>query len=231
FGVTVNGPFHRQNKDTNQDAWLGRCRAEHTFITVADGLGSKTHSAIGAKMACLAVSDATRIWSDSNSSLSDIFRLIKILWEIKIAPHSPRDCATTCLFALVRYGKDVIIAGLGDGLGVIRHPNGNMNYVISRETEFSNLTTGLGLDHKIEDWNVRRFNELPFGSAIMLATDGIADDLLPERVPDFIKFLIDEFGHKPPKDRYFALRKILFDWPTPNHQDDKTLAIMHSISE
>ena len=41
----------------------------------------------------------------------------------------------------------------------------------------------------------------------MLAVDGVADDLLPERIDDFVTWLIDEFATLPAQRRWRALRR------------------------
>ena len=62
----------------------------------------------------------------------------------------------------------------------------------------------------------------------MLVTDGIADDLRPDKLDAFVKWLRDEIGRKPKNERLTALRRALREWPTPAHLDDKTLAVLLS---
>ena len=60
----------------------------------------------------------------------------------------------------------------------------------------------------------------------MLATDGVADDLLPERIDGFVQWLMDDFAGMAPSQRWRALQRELKDWPTPHHTDDKTLVVL-----
>jgi hypothetical protein len=60
----------------------------------------------------------------------------------------------------------------------------------------------------------------------LLASDGVADDLRPGHIPALMDHLVQHLGPMDRRSRATALRSELRNWPTPGHQDDKTLAMM-----
>ena len=66
--------------------------------------------------------------------------------------------------------------------------------------------------------------DLHFGIVIRHLTDGIADDLRPDKLGKFAKWLREEIARKPRAKRVSTLRQALREWPTPGHLDDKTVA-------
>lgn len=87
-------------------------------------------------------------------------------------------------------------------------------------------TTGLGIATDLREWRVHVEPRLPDRMALLLATDGVADDLLPEGRVGFLEFLVSRFGALPPRERARALARELRSWPTPHHRDDKTVAVL-----
>jgi hypothetical protein len=61
---------------------------------------------------------------------------------------------------------------------------------------------------------------------VVLATDGVSDDLDTSRIGDFIRMLVTEFAPLAPPQRWRELCRELTEWPTPHHLDDKTLAVL-----
>jgi hypothetical protein len=60
----------------------------------------------------------------------------------------------------------------------------------------------------------------------VLATDGVADDLISEKLDAFCNWLVDDFLDLNPLKRWRRLQTELRNWPTPGHIDDKTLAVL-----
>jgi hypothetical protein len=60
----------------------------------------------------------------------------------------------------------------------------------------------------------------------VLASDGVSDDLRPDRLADFVAWLKDEIAALQPVARWRSLRRELTEWPTPRHLDDKTIAVL-----
>jgi serine/threonine protein phosphatase PrpC len=227
FGVSVRGPRHAYLKEPNQDAWSGRSGQNYSLIVVCDGLGSRSNSDIGAKAACRAVKEAVRYWVKiPDASTHHLLRLVKLFWEMRISPLDTKSCATTCLFACGFPSGRLIVACLGDGIAVVKCSTGSLIKVVERGENFLNHTLALGDYHKLDDWKLLDMPQFSIGDCVLLATDGIADDLIAEQIPQFVDWLISEFSFRNSRERYYALRKALIEWPTPKHQDDKSLALL-----
>lgn len=227
FGASVTGPLHQQEGRPNEDAWLGISRNYGTLVVVADGMGSKPNARMGAKMACQAVKDALQPWGKADGAEpATLLRLIHLLWGLRILPAKGSDSATTCLFAVVLPSGKLLVAQLGDGMAAICLPDGNIEVLSNEREGFSNQTTGLGVARSTTEWSVVTKPCLPPGASVLLATDGIADDLIRETLGEFMCFLTEEFGNLKPAQRWRALCRELQDWPTPKHLDDKTLAVL-----
>jgi serine phosphatase RsbU (regulator of sigma subunit) len=154
-----------------------------------------------------------------------LVRLTHSLWQLKVAPLAPAECATTCLFAHLRPDGRLLFGGIGDGLVLIRDGAGQVRTTSEVLRDFSNETSALGISRSVTDW---RFDEVPFapGSIAVLATDGVSEDLIPERRADFAAFLVERLSPLKQSARTTALRKMLHEWPTSSHIDDLTLAVL-----
>lgn len=227
FGASVRGRSHIQQRRPNEDAWMGMSGAFGTAIVISDGMGSKPNARIGAQMACRAVSDALKPWAKSeNAPAATLLRLVHLFWGLRVLPQKEEDSAATCLFVAVLPSGELTIAQLGDGIAAIRNADGSLEILQGERQGFTNQTTGLGIAKTTKDWTVITKPALSPNAAVLLATDGIADDLVADRIGDFIHTLVTEFGSMTPTDRRHALHRELRNWATPNHLDDKTLAVI-----
>ena len=226
MGASAQGPQHRQERKPNQDAWLRRLGRDSALVVVCDGMGSRKYSATGSRAACRAVADAVRLWAKSRDAPPDLLlRLVHALWNIRVHLTGRDECATTCLFAAVTKDGRLVLAQLGDGLIMLKTPQGTTT-LESPNDRFGNTTTGLGVAKDIREWRVHIEPEISGETVIMLATDGVADDLLPEKRSSFINFLVAQYGALPAMERSRELAKALREWPTPRHLDDKTVAVL-----
>lgn len=223
FGASVAGPRHCAERKPNEDCWLGAKRAFGTLIVVSDGMGSRSEARRGSRMACRAVLDAVSAWhKESAKTFDDLLSSIEPRWLDLIAPASARDCAATCLFALMHTNGNLYVAGIGDGMALTQH-HGSLTWTIGpRTSDFGNETKALGSG---ASWT-RRDLQSPSGNVVVLATDGVADDLVTERIPGFVQWLVEVFAVLQPYPRWRALENELKNWPTPRHTDDKTIAIL-----
>lgn len=233
FGATVRGPRGQREGRENQDAWL---RARGSFghlIVVCDGLGSRATPEVGASAACVAVRRAVGLWPGAASTADPLHlvRLVEVLWLLALAPRPPIECATTCMFALRERGGHMLIAGIGDGLAMLRKPDGTViTYGGRRETDFGNETRALGAPHRADDWWIAS-EPSGRGRAVVLASDGVSDDLESARLGGFVEWLVTEVSGLPRPIRQRRLRRELDNWPVPNHVDDKTVAVMVEPAE
>ena len=223
FGASVAGPAHRALRKPNEDQWLGASGAFGSLVVVSDGLGSKDRARHGARKACVATLRAVREWhKNGTGSLDDLVGRIEPLWLEEIAPFDRSDCAATCLLALAHHDGRAYVAALGDGMAAVRTCGAIERVEHPRASGFSNETQSLGSGGV---WAKRCFECSEIDIAV-LASDGVSDDLRPDRLADFVAWLKDEIAAFSPVARWRSLRRELNEWPTPRHLDDKTIAVL-----
>lgn len=195
-------------------------------MVVSDGMGSRPYARDGSHAACRAVVDAVRLWRRfPDAPLDILLGLVHLLWRARISPKSPEDCACTCLFVVVDPEGSGIAAQLGDGLILFQDGEKVSPLTTRSPVKFSNETKALGLTSRLSAWNKFHFEKCI--RSIVLCTDGVADDLLADRYGDFVNWLTTDIRRERPKRRWRLLERALRDWPTPNHLDDKTIAVVH----
>ena len=231
YGASVRGPRNLRQGRANQDAWTRAGGAFGHLIGVCDGMGSRPAADVGARAACRALRRAARLWPggtspDDQADPTLLVRLVEILWRLELVPRAPAECASTCLFALREPDGRLLLAGLGDGLAIVRKAGGDLTTFGGRSPDaFGDETLALGTPHRIGDWWI--VTEPPGrGRTVVLATDGVADDLAPERLDAFTHWLADDIGCLPPAARWRRLCRELRAWPVPRHLDDKTVAVL-----
>ena len=101
LGASVIGPSHISSNVPNQDYWLAHHAVGSDCVIVADGLGSCSHSEIGAKAVCLAVLDVVSAYVGPwNLATKERFlESVRDRFLQELGPMSPEECATTCLIA------------------------------------------------------------------------------------------------------------------------------------
>lgn len=232
FGCSVSGPANVALGRACQDAWAGRSWRVHgslatSAIAVADGLGSRPKSRTGARAAVSVALVGARRWSDNPAlGTSWLVRWIEAEWRFAIGPEAPEDCCTTCLLAVHSPERGLLIGGIGDGLGLISTGQGIDSALPRRNAEaFSNETLALGSPHRASDW---AFETIPTPTGqwtIILATDGVSDDLKEDKLDHFVCWVNEVGGLRRPGA---SLRRALQNWPTAQHLDDKTIAVLKS---
>lgn len=228
FGASVRGPLHRSEGRPNEDAWLHARGPFGALAVVCDGLGSRPNARAGARSACAAVKEAVSRWSKADDApLSYLSHLVEVLWRLRLHPTPPNSAATTCLLALATVSGKCVVGGVGDGLALVRTGATLRVVVGDRGEHFANETMGLGASTGPRAWTLAEFLPTDAERIAVLATDGVADDLVPERLDGFCDWLIDAFEPLAPRERYNRLAAELRAWPTPGHLDDKTLAVLH----
>jgi len=217
IGASVKGPAHEAAGQPNQDA-VGLWRHKGGWIaTVADGLGSRPLSHIGSRAAC----QMARKMVTSAASLENPKSLISGIYRawLSALPIPPAEAATTFLLAIAEVDGRATLAQIGDGLLMYRE-NGKFGILTEEREGFSNQTNAMGLSKAWTDWKSKP------GDGIVLMTDGISDDLNWNALEGFFNKLFREFrGRGPMKSRQW-IKAELDNWPTPNHSDDKTIAMI-----
>lgn len=234
WGVSCIGPRHRRAGLPNQDAWLLRRTRLGELLVVADGLGSRALSHLGARAACRAAADALALTpAPAPGSVPDSAALLATLharWLAHVWPHAPRSCATTCLLAL-RSGPHLILAQLGDGMALACRTGAGADFVLaSRENDFGNQTDCLRERHAPQAWRVAQLGAAGWGG-VLLCTDGIADDLAPGQESAFAHALLAQAQGRSARAQRRDARRWLGEWPVPGHTDDKTIGCLLAPTE
>lgn len=226
WGVSVAGPGHKKNGLPNQDTWLFRSFKNGTAVAVSDGLGSKPFSDRGSMAACRSVLDAARIFHrHSHGDFKMLPQLIHALWLLKLGGNKPIECAATCLFAM-QADKKIIFGRLGDGLIL---GFGKDRHFIMEDTKdefFSNVTNCLTGGFAAEEWEIVEVS-VEDCDAVILCTDGVANDIVTDRRVDFAKSLYLEYKNMDRGKRSREIARWLSNWPVPGHSDDKTLVCLY----
>jgi serine/threonine protein phosphatase PrpC len=225
WGASVTGPAHLRLGLPNQDAWLARHFDWGEVVVVADGLGSRPKADVGAQAVCRAV--VAVVEANPTGKIEDLLESIHAHWLACIVPLAPSDCLTTCLFA-VRYGEHCLLARLGDGAIVLcaNDPQESMVLSANNPELFSNQTDALGATLQLQQWQSKVVDLSSF-HAIVLCTDGIADDLQCQSQIPFAQDLVAAYRDIDAIKRDQELQQWLNDWPVPGHTDDKTLVCLY----
>lgn len=223
-GSSVRGPRHLAEGTPNQDAWRVTCQSKFFVAVVCDGLGSRTHSGIGARAACRAVVAAAGSWSRAGSSSTEaLLRLIHAQWAVELGQRAREECATTCLFALFTRDGRGLLGQLGDGLIYLRSRSlGAVTVSGAARGGFTNETTGLGIATSLSAWSTTEVSTVSPGDCVMIATDGVSDDLIDDQRD---ALLVHAAMRYPPQTAVSsrALARELRAWPAARHTDDKTI--------
>lgn len=224
-GASVRGPAHVRAGAPNQDAWYARIRGKGALAVVADGMGSRSASREGARAAVAACRTAWNHWAAAPcGSAEDLVRLIEVCWRLRLGLIPPHDAATTCLVYALRPDGTGVALQLGDGLIGLHGAPGAFRALTPERAAFASETRALGTPHGLRDWMMEPVGALGNGMAVLLASDGVSDDLLPEKRSGFVDWIQDEVVATPKPGR--SLAKALRNWPVPRHLDDKTVVLL-----
>ena len=228
-GASVAGPAHARSGVRNQDAWYARVTRSGALAVVADGMGSRPAAREGARTAVAACRSAWKLWVPSPSGTGeDLVRLIEVLWRLELGRIPPGEACTTCLVCALRPDGSGVALQLGDGLVGTRTADGTFRAVTPERTGFSSGTVALGTPHGLRDWVIEPLTPIEPGAALLLASDGVAEDLLADQRTAFLQWIITtaESSASPRRTLARALRA----WPVPKHLDDKTLVAVWKTS-
>lgn len=226
FGASVRGPGHIRSGLPNQDAFKIYRSSWGEIAIVSDGVGSHRTSEYGSQAACRAVIRAARSWRKKGECIDFLLTDILQNWLIEVEPFSPEESSATCLFVIrPRKGK-IVLGMLGDGLVALLKTDGAYEELIdNKEDNFSNQTIALSRNIRVAHWRTLEI-DLEKCCAIVLCSDGVADDLLPDRRADFVRNLYEQGQKHAVVTLAREVRKMLENWPVPKHSDDKSLVCM-----
>ena len=220
LSVSVIGPGHLLNGQPNQDSALIKRVPSGWLAVVCDGMGSKPHSDIGSRQACLAAFGVIKTVNFNIESKSLIKRVYQ-KWLDSLGGIKASDAVTTCLIAWVSDEGELRTFQLGDGL--VLTPQQTTEKL--DKNDFGNVTTGLGKSKQFSDWQVAK-QQLNVGDVIALMTDGISEDINQGMELAFVNSIVENTDGKSIRQAKAWLKDEFRNWGTPNHTDDKTLALM-----
>lgn len=221
-------------KKINQDAVRIGADAEKgiAYIVIADGLGSCKYSDKGAEKIVSIVEDWILEKLPAYSYLSDNVanilakRMIES-WNESYSIEEIYDYDTT-LHMAVFYKGSVLIGGIGDGMSLVSYDDLICKDLIDAKNLFSNVTNSMCSINagELVVFDVITAEEYAKKLITILSTDGISDDLIPEKkltLPAYFQEIISTKGENVLQDE---LIEWIEDWETEGHSDDKTLCYL-----
>ena len=185
-------------------------------VALADGLGSAALGSLGSYSAVqLALGPVRMAALSGHLDLGERLRDAFFAWT-----EGDHRIASTCLFAIVGPNQ-VTLGQVGDGVAGVLYRDGTWEQLPPSSKDFGNETVALPR-------GIARCRRWPRHAlrGLLLATDGVADDLLPEVLPRLAATLcrqLLEEGVVPTEEK---LKIWLENWRTPNSNDDRSIALM-----
>lgn len=222
------------NNKLNQDAFLiGYDKDQDVaYIIVADGLGSCKNSAQGSKR----VTEIIENWIKSqlpkyaylSNNVANIFA--KRLMEEWQSSYDIEDINTfdTTVHVAIYYKGSIMIGGIGDGMELINCDDLYAKDRIDHKDLFSNVTNSMCSINAEELLSFEIVSKDSYNNivTIIIATDGIADDLIPEKKMTLLPYFYDVLTQQGSDAMQSELKEWLKDWETESHSDDKTICYL-----
>lgn len=218
-GASVPGPAHLLDGLPNQDAFCVSGVKGGWCIAVADGLGSRPLSHLGSRKAVQLFLQWAR--SEADIGHEGIGLVLRNAWLAHFSV-SHKAYETTCLWARVDAGGYGLAGQVGDGLLLVRS-GGEFIVVTNQRQGFGNQTLTLAQADKQTTSSVEFQLSSP-GDGVLLMTDGISDDLIPEHLESFFEAICRRQVRSSKRQMRQWLTRELNGWSTPRHGDDKTIA-------
>lgn len=217
-GASVRGPAHQLDGSPNQDALCVSGLTGGWCIAVADGLGSRPLSHLGSRKAVQLFRQLVR--QQRGISHESIAHNLRDAWRAHFGERY-RLHETTCLWAWVNDQGHGAAGQVGDGLLLVRS-RGVFRVVTDVRQGFGNQTTTLAQPAEA-DCSLT-FALCQPGDGVLLMTDGISDDLIPEQLEPFFDAIYQRQLSSSKRRMRQWLTRELNGWSTPRHGDDKTIA-------
>ena len=218
-GASVIGPSHFQDNLPNQDAFNVCGVHGGVFAGVADGLGSRSLSHIGSRNAVKLSRQAIKQLQSASPQM--LMAHLKSQWLVA-SDTNFREFDTTCLWAHISNIGMLKLAQVGDGLVMVKSA-GIFRVLTPKRDGFANQTYTLGHAGP-EQWTCNQGQLSQPGDGVLLMTDGISDDLIPEQLEQFFDAIFHRARRLSKRAMRRWLERELAQWSTPLHGDDKSLA-------
>jgi serine/threonine protein phosphatase PrpC len=220
--IEATVPGDKPDNFPNQD-YIQVFENDILFIgSVSDGLGSSLHSKDGARLACECVIDVLKN-ENSEIQFNILSDKIKKKWQQLIEQNDGRikDYRTTNSFVSVFKNEKIIIAGqLGDVMISLRIDGVFKNFETTQK-QFINETDCLGSGKK-EQYKIAKY-EFEYSFDVLIATDGISDELDPSKIEAFQNYLKNEYQYKSIEEGNRELHSEILRIMKDKNNDDKSL--------
>ena len=224
-GASLIGPAHIRQHLPNQDAFKYRSYGYGCIMAVADGVGSDRYSHFGSKAVVQAVHEAFCAYIRGDISRTQITKAIYRYYVSILKKRYQSAASTTCLFAAYILNQGLYLGMIGDGIicGCIN----SQPFVMQKESDsFTNIVKPLSPQRPNPTWTTKFIPENRLNSIrLMLATDGVSEDILPNKESDFVGYLIECVNAWRAEERQMKLINLLENWETPKSLDDKTIVL------
>jgi hypothetical protein len=216
-GASVRGPAHQLDGSPNQDALCVSGLGGGWCIAVADGLGSRSLSHLGSRKAVQLFRQLARQGIPHRS----VAQILRDAWLAHFGDRY-RLHETTSLWARVNGQGQGVAGQIGDGLLLIRS-QGVFRVLTDQRQGFGNQTTTLAQAAFGSDCSID-FDLCMPGDGVLLMTDGLSDDQIPEQLEPFFEAIYPRQLRASKRRMRQWLTRELHGWSTPRHGDDKTIA-------
>ena len=218
----MRGPGHIKDDLPNQDYAYIDFVGKFLLAMVCDGLGSHLHSDYGARTLCSLFPDCFLEWSKYRpNKIEDLLKLLQSRWLIRTRKMGVETCGCTCQLAMLNPKGKGWIAQLGDGMTLVRHKDEIAKFT-EKKIGYGNETLAMGDGDLQSHWRKSKIDVSTSGDRLLIMTDGISEDILPQAEGKFIS-TFNLFFSKSRSEGQNDLTKELINWPTPHHLDDKTI--------
>lgn len=218
----MRGPGHIKDDLPNQDYAYVCFVGKFLLAMVCDGLGSHLHSDYGARTLCSLFPDCFLEWIKYRpNKIDDFLKLLQSRWLIRTRKMGVETCGCTCQLVILNPKGKGWIAQLGDGMTLVRHKDEIAKFT-EKKIGFGNETLAMGDGNLQSHWRKSKIDVSTSGDRLLIMTDGISEDILPQSEGKFIS-TFDLFFSKSRSKGQNDLTNELINWPTPHHLDDKTI--------
>ena len=195
IAVTVRGRRHIESNEPNQDAMYICTNKDNGIAVVADGLGSCRYSELGAK---IAVDSTVSVLQEHLARYQHGFFMENIIakkivndWRLELGAKATQADSTLLFCAVAK--SYLLVGGIGDGLAQWCFTDGTIGCLNGYDL-FTNHTNSLAMPEAVRKFEVQIIPVLPqhLPVIILLASDGIADDLEKNKKQLLAQYLCDK---------------------------------------
>lgn len=231
-GNSVIGEGHKAQQLPNQDAFSIGIKEGKVWAAIADGLGSCPKSHVGAQYAV----ECFQKWIEeeldkypiiSEELLTVLDRKLIDRWNAKFSDMNASLYDTTLLYAFYKEGY-LAMGYIGDGIILYAYDE-TYHELASVCDTFSNFTDSMGsseakekIHHQLVD-----LRSLVGEITIILATDGISNDLATTTKNELLIYLKDQMNQNGVESVHLEIQHWIQNWKTEGHMDDRTFCIIH----